>query len=274
MQESTILDNTMSFAIFDENFYLASYPDVKAAVESGKFDSGKAHFDEYGLNEGRILVSPFYDEQAYLRKYPDVAAALAAKTLPSGLAHYIQYGEAEGRSGTFFREDVYLLAYPDVADAVKAGRFSSGLDHYTRFGQFEPRGAFFAGTNGNDSIIGYGQVSVISGVDPITAPSRNGGAGQIDTLIGGSGYDLFIIGDYYVGGGSTDYAVIRNFDRFDFDMIGVAGFPRNYRFDVVNGNTNISTTSGDLVAVVQGVTNLSVLSSDTTYIFNPVFIVG
>jgi Ca2+-binding RTX toxin-like protein len=263
----------MSFAIFNEDFYRTSYPDVKAGIESGKIKSGRKHFEEHGLKEGRVLVSPFYDEQAYLRKYPDVAAQVAAGRLPSGLAHYIQFGEAEGRSGTFFREDIYLLAYPDVADAVKAGRLNSGLEHFTKFGQFETRAAFFTGTNGNDNITAYGQVSMIVGVDPITTPSMNVGAGQIDTLTGGTGVDIFVIGDYYLGGGSNDYAVIRNFNRLNIDMIGVSGIPRNYKFDVVNGNTNISTTSGDLVAVVEGVTNLTVLSSDSS-ILNPVFIVG
>ena len=264
----------MSFNIFNEDFYLASYPDVKAAVESGEFKSGREHFEKYGLKEGRVLVSPFYDEQAYLRKYPDVAAAVAAKSIPSGLAHYIQYGEAEGRSGTPFREDIYLLAYPDVANAVKAGRFSSGWDHYTQFGQFEPRAALFTGTSGSDRITAFGEATVVAGVDPIATPRGNAGAGQIDTLIGGSGLDLFFLGDYYVGGGNTDYAVIQNFNRFNFDLIGVTGKPSDYKFNVVNGNTNISTTSGDLVAVVQGVTNLTVLSSDTTDPFNPVFIIG
>ena len=88
-----------SFAIFNENFYLASYPDVAAAVAAGTFSSGLQHFQLSGLAEGRILVSPNYNEATYLQRYPDVAAAVAAGTFRSGLQHFIQSGYAEGRSG-------------------------------------------------------------------------------------------------------------------------------------------------------------------------------
>ncbi|HWA26119.1 MAG TPA: class I SAM-dependent methyltransferase [Lacunisphaera sp.] len=39
---------------FDEAFYLATYPDVAAAVASGTFASGRAHFDTCGRAEGRL----------------------------------------------------------------------------------------------------------------------------------------------------------------------------------------------------------------------------
>lgn len=88
-----------SFAIFNENFYLASYPDVGAAVNAGIFSSGLQHFQLSGLAEKRLLVSPNYSEAIYLQRYPDIAAEVAAGRLSSGLSHFIQYGYAEGRSG-------------------------------------------------------------------------------------------------------------------------------------------------------------------------------
>lgn len=88
----------MSFAIFDESYYLAINPDVQAVVNAGVFSSGREHFELYGLAEGRVQVSPLYNEQFYLQNNPDVAAAVAARVFSSGLQHYIQYGEAEGRS--------------------------------------------------------------------------------------------------------------------------------------------------------------------------------
>lgn len=88
-----------SFTIFDENFYLASYPDVAANVAAGGFSSGLQHFQQSGLVEGRLLVSPNYNEAIYLQRYPDVAAEVAAGRLSSGLSHFIQSGYAEGRSG-------------------------------------------------------------------------------------------------------------------------------------------------------------------------------
>lgn len=56
----------MSFDVFDESFYLSNYPDVKAAVDVGALTSGLQHFQQAGLAEGRVLVSPYYDEQFYL----------------------------------------------------------------------------------------------------------------------------------------------------------------------------------------------------------------
>lgn len=259
----------MSFAIFDEQFYLANNSDVKAAVQAGQFKSGREHFEKYGLKEGRVLVSSHYDEAAYLRKYPDVAAAVANGSISSGIAHYIQTGEAEGRSGTPFNEELYLLVYPDVADAVARGDFSSGLDHYITSGQNEGRVASFTGTNGSDRITSFGEVAVVSGVDILTGD--DGSIPQVDTLIGGNGFDLFLLGDYYIGGGNADYAVIQNFNPLNYDFLAFTGQPNNYNFQVVNGNTNISTKTGDLVATVQGATNLSVLASDP---FSNVFIVG
>lgn len=258
----------MSFAIFDEQFYLANNPDVKTAVQAGKFSSGREHFEKHGLKEGRTLVSPYYDEAAYLRKYPDIATAVQNKLIPSGIAHYIQNGESEGRSGTPFHEEIYLLAYPDVANAVKAGTFSSGFDHYRKVGQFEERGALFSGTSGSDRIQSFGNAAIVSGVDLLT---EGGSTSQVDTLIGGNGLDLFMLGDYYIGAGNADYAVIQNFNPLDFDFIAFSGQPNDYNFQVGNGNTNISTTKGDLVAVVKGNSNLSVLTSDP---FTNVFIVG
>ena len=84
----------MSFAIFNEEYYLNSYPDVRNAVNARAVSSGFAHFPQFGLAEGRVNVSPYFDEALYLRKYPDVAAVVSSGSLKSGLQHYIQSGEA------------------------------------------------------------------------------------------------------------------------------------------------------------------------------------
>lgn len=130
----------MSFDIFDENFYLASYPDVAAAVAAGVYSSGLQHFQAYGLAEGRVLISPLYDEQLYLQANPDVANAVSTGAM-TGLQHFIQFGEAEGRVGLFdlYNEQIYLQRYPDVANAISAGIFTSGLEHFLQNGQAEGR---------------------------------------------------------------------------------------------------------------------------------------
>lgn len=258
----------MSFAIFDESFYLANNPDVQAAVDAGALTSGLQHFEQYGLAEGRVSISPYYDEQFYLRANPDVAAAVAAGGFSSGLQHYIQNGEAEGRSAGTFDETGYFRLYPDVAAAVAAGTYSSGLQHYIQVGQFEAnRASAFSGTSGNDIITSFGQgFQVVIGVDSDTLQSGAAvaGVGEVDTLIGGEGTDAFFLGypyepqpkQFYVGGGDTDYALIQNFERSS-DGILLAGLTQDYNLQTVNGNVNISTAAGDLVGIVEGVTSLS-----------------
>lgn len=39
--------------LFDEDFYLATHPDVAELVAVGKFPSGLAHFERVGEGEGR-----------------------------------------------------------------------------------------------------------------------------------------------------------------------------------------------------------------------------
>lgn len=282
----------MSFNIFDENFYLSSYPDVKAAVDNKQISSGLEHFQRSGLTEGRTLVSPYYNEETYLQKHADVAAAVADGSLKSGLQHYIQNGEAEGRSPGAFDEEAYLKLYPDVAAAVEAGALSSGLQHYIKYGQAElNRVGVLSGTTGNDTITSLaksGHANYITGVD-ITeyTPRANGdlnfttsnfGSGEVDTLVGGDGDDLFQLGtswqpfgipqSFYVGSGSDDYALIKNFEPGK-DAISLGGYSSiTYRFEEDNGNLNISTVNGDLIAKVEGVSSLSQLpgSSNGTFL--------
>lgn len=318
----------MSFAIFDERYYLANNPDVQAAVSAGTFKSGLEHFQIHGQAEGRTSVSPYYDEQSYLQANPDVASAVEAGTFKSGLQHFIQFGETEGRSGnslfdeqlylqrnsdvaaaveagsfksgwqhflqygknegrsgTYFNEDIYLDLNPDVATDVQAGSFKAGIDHYTQYGQYETqRLALFSGTSGNDTVTGFGEGSTITGVDinrvsAGSVRSENLGRNEVDTLIGGPGTDLFVLGNassfpgipvsipqgYYEGNGDADYATIKNFEQGK-DTIQFAGYQSFfYTSEVVNGNLNVSTINGDLVAVVEGVTSpLSPLSSSTS----------
>ena len=46
--------------LFDEAFYLQSYPDIAAAVAAGQIPSGLAPFLASGVQEGRTLISRFY----------------------------------------------------------------------------------------------------------------------------------------------------------------------------------------------------------------------
>lgn len=99
---------------FHESEYLQLNPDVARAVAMGQFGSGKAHFDRFGLSEGRAtafgcpgvttreradLEYPACDfnETRYLERNPDVARAVSEGQERSGVAHYLRKGRAELR---------------------------------------------------------------------------------------------------------------------------------------------------------------------------------
>lgn len=295
----------MSFAIFNESFYLASYPDVRAAVEARVITSGLQHFQESGVREGRTLISPSFDEASYLAKYSDVAAAVRSGLFSSGLQHFIDFGEAEGRSGvpsggpdpvSFFNERAYITNNLDVAAAVRLGTFKSGLEHYQQVGQFEARTGYFVASNASDVVSGFGGKTQIYGVGVTNVVGDIGsstydiittskGDGEIDTLIGGSGQDQFVLGvgritsstsqnnfqSFYLNSkdvGTDDYAIIQNFE-LGKDTIVLGGTPNQYTL-VPNGfggdyliytasNSNLGKRN-DLVAVVEGNPNLGLLN--------------
>jgi hypothetical protein len=130
---------TSQNSLFDEHYYLATNPDVAAAVAKGEFATGYDHYIEFGQYEGRS-PSPYWDESWYLQENPDVAAAVKAHTVSSGFMQYYLYGQYENRQGLlYFNSSYYLSLYPDVAAAVKAGTVTSAFEHYMLYGQYEGR---------------------------------------------------------------------------------------------------------------------------------------
>jgi len=285
---------------YDEQFYLQKQPDVTTAVTSGIFRSGLQHFIFAGETEGR-RASLLFDEQFYLRKNPDVAAAVKAGSFSSGLAHYLPVGQAENRSGTNFNEFGYIglstltKVNADVEAAVKAGYFGSALEHYITNGQFEGRGGIFNGTKGNDTVIGFGQLDTLYGVDAYIGESSSGGTptggqalyfgrgvDEVDVLVGGNGQDTFVVGQlsggkppspaipFYRGNGDADYALIKNYE-IGKDEIVLAGAASNYDFAQSGDSLNIILSrSGydsqplatpDLIAKVEGVTSVNQIES-------------
>jgi hypothetical protein len=104
---------------YDEEFYLAEYPDVAAAVASGAlFKSGWYHYSAIGRKEGR-LGAPTFDEKFYLNSYPDVKEAVFNKIFPSGQSHYESAGREEGRIAAY---NDYFLEYslPQPCDGMSS----------------------------------------------------------------------------------------------------------------------------------------------------------
>ena len=75
--------------LFDADWYLNTYPDVKSA----NIDPAE-HYLEYGAKEGR-LPSASFDGNWYLKRYPDVADSDV-----NPLVHYLKFGQNEGRSAS------------------------------------------------------------------------------------------------------------------------------------------------------------------------------
>ncbi|MBD2184008.1 hypothetical protein H6S82_03105 [Planktothrix sp. FACHB-1355] len=295
----------MSFAIFNESFYLENYADVREAVASGLFSSGLQHFQQFGVVEGRTLISPSFDEATYLARNADVAEAVRVGLFRSGLQHFIVFGEAEGRSGTpaagpdpvnFFNEKAYLTNNLDVSEAVRLGKLKSGLEHYQKFGQFEGRTGYFNASSASDVITAFGSKtqiygvaisSVVGDINSATYDVRitSKGDGEIDTLVGSSGSDQFVVGvgrttsstatnsyqSFYLNSkdiGTNDYALIRNFEKGK-DTIVLGGTPNQFTL-VPNGfggdyliytasNSNLGKQN-DLVAVIEGNPDLALLN--------------
>jgi hypothetical protein len=176
---------------------------------------------------------------------------------------------------TFF-EAAYLAlnTNTDIAPLIAAGTYTSAYDHYLKAGQFEARreDTFFQGTTGNDTMQGIGDESILIGVTYDAAIYSGGadikatsfGTGQVDTFIGSAGENIIVLGaatrlnaeakTFYIGNGDADYGLIKGFD-ITKDVIQLAGNPTDFTFENKDGNSRISK-GGDLIAVVEGVTNL------------------
>lgn len=135
-------------------------------------------------------------------------------------------------------------------------------------------GVILYGTAGNDNLVGTSGNDILYGIAN-TSVNNSLGKNSIDTLTGGAGNDLFVLGDargiYYNDGtasnaGYTDYAVIKDFLSSDkIQLKGSTYFLTNLS---LNGNGGLglfwdSNGSGqydakdEFIAHLQGVTSVS-----------------
>ena len=124
------------------------------------------------------------------------------------------------------------------------------------------------GGSGNDFLYGDKGDDTLVGVDTRSATP---GQGEIDFLTGGEGSDLFVLGDstrvYYDGDSNGGYAILTDFNPAQ-DRIQLKGSAANYLlFSYIDEGSNLprtdiyldkpGTETDDLIAVVQGVSDLS-----------------
>ena len=110
--------------LFDKQWYLNRYPDVK---EAGL--DPVSHFILYGAKEGK-QPNPLFATKWYLTKHPEIAA-----TGINPLIHYTRFATVEGHDpNPLFNSLWYLRQNPDVAQSG-----INPLEHYLHLGHAEKR---------------------------------------------------------------------------------------------------------------------------------------
>ncbi|HEY9295273.1 MAG TPA: calcium-binding protein [Phormidium sp.] len=137
-----------NYAIFDEQFYLASYPWVKPAIDAGVIQSGREHFERFGREGGLTKVSRYFDENTYLTVNSDIRPFVRTVNpngpFASGLDHFIQFGYEEGQRRSVvspeYSEDFYLANNSELRSFIGPNApFKSGYQHFIQFGSKEGR---------------------------------------------------------------------------------------------------------------------------------------
>jgi hypothetical protein len=130
-----------NYDIFDEKYYLASYPWVKPAIDAGIIKSGREHFEKFGQAAGLTKVSRYFDENTYLAGNPDIAALVRTPNNPNapfatGLDHFIKYGYEEGRTRVSpeYDEAFYLANNRQLQPSIQNGTLKNGYQHFIQFG--------------------------------------------------------------------------------------------------------------------------------------------
>lgn len=121
------------------------------------------------------------------------------------------------------------------------------------------------GNAGNDLLSGGGGDDILTGSNPNAIDS---GLGELDTITGGEGADIFVLGDsveaYYQGNGYDDYATITDFDWYEGDTIRAHGVAEDYSISEYNGGTDIYYQS-ELVGYVENTTDV-IIAEDFTFV--------
>lgn len=151
---TTVLNGVDYSAVYDFNYYVGKYPDIKAAY--GNNPAGALqHFVQYGMNEGRQGSASFY-VWYYRGNYADLILAYGDDLKPYYL-HYVNYGQKEGRVATrkiaanvMMYNDVdyanvydfcyYTKRYPDIM-AAYSNDPAGALRHFLNYGMKEGRQA-------------------------------------------------------------------------------------------------------------------------------------
>ena len=119
------------------------------------------------------------------------------------------------------------------------------------------------GGSGNDRLEGGLGDDRLDGSDEFSL-----GAFEQDILGGGLGSDTFVLGSsvqsYYIAGGDSDYALIKDFDA-SMDVLQLHGSADNYRSSQQDGDLHLYK-SEDLVAIVKNTSELNFNSTSVAFV--------
>ena len=200
---------------------------------------------------------------AEIKLGPDFSVAAGSAQLTVNPANNATSGnlgiDVIGTANDVFSSDPTTLSWSDVQEAGIAVGIESTNPVRPEF-----TGDLLSGSTGSDSMIGT------SGNDVLMGALRGANAEQVDALTGGSGADLFILGDsqssFYSGQNFKDFAHITDFDPtkdqlqlFSGDLYLAAGINRQ---DVMGtgifkdaDRNGILSNGDDLIAIVSNQNN-------------------
>lgn len=95
MDGITIYNGVDYAAVYDFDYYINRYPDLKAAFGNDDL-AALVHFVEYGMAEGR-QASEQFNPAAYRGRYRDLDATFG-DGWKEYYSHYMDYGMKEGRN--------------------------------------------------------------------------------------------------------------------------------------------------------------------------------
>ena len=144
-------------AVYDYNYYIKKYPDIKKAFGNDEMKALQ-HFATYGMREKRQAKSTF-DVVSYRNLHQDLRIAYGFD-YPSYYKHYIRYGKNEGRKATgaktirnpltvyngidysaVYDYDFYLNRYKDLQQAYGGYNDVAMIQHFATYGIKEWRKA-------------------------------------------------------------------------------------------------------------------------------------